>query len=247
MKTDVPVLLLLLCLTSAWRINAFVGHTLARRTSGFVSSLNLFEDEDLFEDEEEEMIPIATSYLHAKCRAVAASHGHDKCSDDDAREVLRTVLPPVTPGELAEEVDKTMKNLAKDGDSVDEDAFVNAMLQNKYWKKAGSIVVKELMYMDSLYHYYHKDTNLLDNDDFNTLKDNLTWEGSSVATMAADEALFVTAVAASRRGEPILEDDEYASLKQRLRDQDSWVTARQQDALERLNLDTFLGYLHQAL
>ena len=82
---------------------------------------------------------------------------------------------------------------------------------------------------------------------FLILQDNLSWEGSSVASMKANEAMFVTAVASSKRGQPIMDDEEYASLKSELSKEGSWVTARGQDALEKLGLDTFLGYLHRAL
>ncbi len=85
------------------------------------------------------------------------------------------------------------------------------------------------------------------NSDYNELKGMLTWEGSSVASMSAKEALFVTAVAASRRGDPLLSDDKYIALKHELQAAGSWVTARQQDSLERLGLQTFLGYLHGSL
>jgi hypothetical protein len=104
-----------------------------------------------------------------------------------------------------------------------------------------------LIYFDTLYNFYHTKQSLLDNDDYEELKENLTWEGSSVATMNKQEALFVTAVAASRRGDSILGEAEYKELKSELKKQGSWVTNRERDALERLNLDTFLGYLHRSL
>ena len=45
------------------------------------------------------------------------------------------------------------------------------------------MVVKELMYFDVLYNYYRAGFALLDNDDYETLKDNLTWDGSPIASM----------------------------------------------------------------
>lgn len=209
-------------------------------------------DEELFEDEEEEIVPIAENYLRAKYRVSAASHGHEKCDKEDAREVLRAVLPPVTPQELEDEVNKTLELVMKSNpkntdDNIDEDDFVKAILQNTYWRAAGGLVVKELMYFDALYSYYKTGASLLNNEDYENLKDNLSWEGSSVATMNAKEALFVTAVASARRGDSIMDDDEYSQLKADLKKANSWVTARGQDALEKLGMNTFLGYLHRAL
>eukprot|EP00522_Entomoneis_paludosa_P013641 CAMPEP_0172440352 /NCGR_PEP_ID=MMETSP1065-20121228/996_1 /TAXON_ID=265537 /ORGANISM="Amphiprora paludosa, Strain CCMP125" /LENGTH=254 /DNA_ID=CAMNT_0013189143 /DNA_START=10 /DNA_END=774 /DNA_ORIENTATION=+ len=205
-----------------------------------------FYDEGLFEEEEEEMIPIAKNYLRAKYRQVSQASGRDVCNEEDAREILRSVLPPVTPEELEEEVNKMMQVVdVKDG--IDQEDFVTAMVQNDYWQEAGSLTVKELIYFDALHSYYRTGSSLLNNDDYETLKDNLTWEGSSVATMKADEALFVTAVASSKRGTPILNDQEYMDLKTTLKKEKSWVTAREQDAMEKLGLNTFMGYLHRAL
>jgi hypothetical protein len=59
--------------------------------------------------------------------------------------------------------------------------------------------------------------------------------------------MLVNAVAASKRGEPILSDAEYQELKHDLTSQGSWVVSRGKDALEKLGLDTFLGYLHRSL
>jgi hypothetical protein len=201
--------------------------------------------------EEEEMIPIAEHFVRAKYKAAAKAHGHDVCTADDAREVLRSILPPVSPKELQEEVDKTLALVMKSNpqnskDNVNEDDFVKAIVQNSYWRQAGDLVVKEMIYFEALHAYYQAGSSMLDDDDYNELKDNLTWEGSAVPNMRANEALFVTAVAAARRGEPILDDDEYTKLKATLKKDGSWVTNREADVLEKLGINTFMGYLHRA-
>lgn len=200
--------------------------------------------EELFEDDEE-VIPVAENYLRAKYRAAASAGGHEVCDKNDATEILRSILPPVTPAELDDEVGNTLSQF--DGETITENDFVDAIIGNSYWQSAGSLVVKELIYFDALYAYYKTGKSLLNNEDYETLKDNLSWEGSSVATMNANEAMFVTAVASSKRGQPIMDDDEYKQLKADLVNDKSWVTSRGQDALEKLGLDTFLGYLHRAL
>lgn len=68
-----------------------------------------------------------------------------------------------------------------------------------------------------------------------------------MATMSAKEAEFVSAVAAAKRGEPQMDDGEYGKLKTELKEQGSWVVNRGSDALEKLGLNTFMGYLHRAL
>lgn len=44
-----------------------------------------------------------------------------------------------------------------------------------------------------------------------------------------------------------MSDDEYEVLKSELLTQSSWVVKRQPDPLEKLGLNTFLGYLHRSL
>jgi hypothetical protein len=219
---------------------------LASRTLAYTSSVQ----EDLFV-EEPEMISVAENFVHAKYKQCVESHGHESMDKNDAREVLRSLLPPVTPAELDDEVSKTlsliMENPDNKDDRINEDGFVKAIVQNSYWKAAGDLVVKELMYFDALYSYYQTGSSLLNNDDYEALKENLTWEGSSVATMNKQEALFVTAVASARRGDPIMNDDEYQALKKDLKTKGSWVTDRSPDALEKLGINTFMGYLHRAL
>ena len=206
---------------------------------------------DLFDGEEDEMIPIAEHYVHARYQQYARDHAKEVCNQEDIAVLLKSLLPPVTTQELKTEVDATLQvilqNPANTPDAINEDCFVKAIVQNSYWRNAGSLVVKELMFFDALYSYYQTGSSLLNNEDYEELKENLTWEGSSVATMNRQECMFVNAVAASKRGEPILSDDEYKRLKEELKGQNSWVVSRGQDALEKLGLDTFLGYLHRAL
>jgi len=40
-------------------------------------------------------------------------------------------------------------------------------------------------------------------------------------------------------------DDQYAALKEELQAQNSWVAARGMDPLEKLGMQTLLGYIHR--
>lgn len=110
----------------------------------------------LFKDDED-MIPVAEAYIHAKYKQVAASHDHAVCNKDDVREVLHSILPPVTPEELAKEEEAILKSLLShkqnSENAIDEDDFTDAIIRNSYWREAGDIVVKELMYFDSVSYY----------------------------------------------------------------------------------------------
>lgn len=156
-----------------------------------------------------------------------------------------SVLPPVTPSELNKEVESTMAKMT--GNDISQADFLAAFIENSYWKEAGALVVKELIYLDCLQSFYFKKEKLLDDEDFDSLKDMLTWEGSSAISLSGWEARFISGVAAHRRGVPIMDDAEYETLKADLQKQNSWVTARMQDPLERMGLETFMGYLHRQM
>ena len=102
---------------------------------------------ELFEDDEE-MIPVAEAYIHAKYKQVTSSHGHKVATKDDVRGVLHSILPPVTLEELQKEEESIITDLLShkqnNPDAIDEDDFVKSIFNNSYWKEAGDIVVKEL-------------------------------------------------------------------------------------------------------
>lgn len=86
---------------------------------------------------------------------------------------------------------------------------------------------------------------LLNNDDYDELKSSLTWDGSALVNLSGKEAQFLFAVAAARKGAPTMPDDQYAALKEELQAQNSWVAARGMDPLEKLGMQTLLGYIHR--
>jgi hypothetical protein len=70
--------------------------------------------------------------------------------------------------------------------------------------------------------------------------------GSAVVSMSAKEAQFVVAVATSKRGQSTLNDADYDSLKSELLEAQSWVVTTKKDPLEKMGVETFLGYLHRS-
>ena len=68
-------------------------------------------------------------------------------------------------------------------DYIAADDFLQAAIKNSYWKKAGNLVVKELIFLDCLYSYYQEKRSMLSDDDYNVLKDSLTWEGSAAVIL----------------------------------------------------------------
>lgn len=220
------------------------------------SSFALFSVFNQVDDEEDKAAfsSLAENYLAAKFHDCV----QDECiflrEEGEVKTLLRSILPPVTSDELEREVDRILAlfggRRAAAGSPPTEisiSEFVQAVMANPYWSSAGPLVVKELIYLDCLYNFYHRKKQLLSNDDYNELKEQLTWEGSIAATLRGKEALFITAVAAHHRGSSLLTNEEYMALKSELLAENSWVVNRQQDPLERMGMKTFMSYLHRSL
>ena len=189
---------------------------------------------------------IAPNYLVNKFKDFQGDDCRLFCSQSEIKLLLKSILPPVSKDELDQEVKKVLAGM-EDMESIEVVEFLSAAMDNTYWKKAGPLVVMELIFLDCLNAYYFEKRNMLDNDDYNELKAELTWEGSATATMTEKEAHFISAVAAYRRGQSLMNDHEYQKLKDDLLSESSWVVRKEQDPLEKLGLDTFMGYLHRSL
>lgn len=205
------------------------------------------QEEEVDEDEENLFKKISETYLRNKFEACDRPEGcRFSCDKNDATALLKEILPPVTQDELDREVDVVLGSIPS-GNDITEIDFIRAVLSNTYWKEAGKLVVKELIFLDALYSNYQKKVQLLNDDVYDELKDSLTWEGSAVAVLRGDEARFIYAVAAYQRGESLMTDDEYEKLKASLVKEKSWVVNRTQDPLEKMGMNTFMGYLHRQL
>ena len=78
---------------------------------------------------------------------------------------------------------KSMSAGKRVGEDIQEKDFLRAVLGNSYWREAGPLVVKELMFLDCLNSNYFKKMKLLDDDTYDLLKESLQWDGSAVATL----------------------------------------------------------------
>ena len=133
-------------------------------------------------------------------------------------DLLKVVLPPVSKSELDIEVEALIKKIGMAGADIENIGlaeYVEAVLDNGYWADAGSFVVKELVFLDCLNAFYGNTgkNSLLNDEDYDELKEMLTWEGSVAASLNAKEARFIYAVASARRGDSIMSDGDYATLK----------------------------------
>lgn len=80
---------------------------------------------------------------------------------------------------------------------------------------------KERIFLDCIQSYYYSGRQILTDDDFNKLKEDLIWEGSKVAILNRNETLFLSAMSAYLKGQPILSDAEFDELKRGLKETQS--------------------------
>ncbi|KAL1201654.1 PGR5-like protein 1A [Cardamine amara subsp. amara] len=86
---------------------------------------------------------------------------------------------------------------------------------NKAEKK--TIGEMEQEFLQALQSFYYDGKAIMSNEEFDNLKEELMWEGSSVVMLSSDEQRFLEASMAYVSGNPILNDEEYDQLKLKLK------------------------------
>ncbi|XP_019445088.1 PREDICTED: PGR5-like protein 1A, chloroplastic [Lupinus angustifolius] len=111
---------------------------------------------------------------------------------------------------------------------VEEDAVVDSnvlqycSIDKKEKKTVGEL---EQEFLQALQSFYYEGKAIMSNEEFDNLKEELTWEGSSVVMLSSDEQKFLEASMAYVSGNPILNDKEYDDLKLRLKAEGSEIVA----------------------
>lgn len=202
--TCMILVVILLCIVISDAFNVRIN-----RYNKIIKTMMIDERSSLFiptEDEDVDNVnafkSIASNYLYNKFRDCRGDSCRDLCDKKEVEDLVRAILPPVSKDELQKEINLILKNMNIDKDGlIDTNQFLSNILDNRYWLAAGPLVVKELIFLDCLHNYYFQKQQLLEDNDYNELKEQLTWEGSSVPTMKSQEAHFVTAVASNAKGE----------------------------------------------
>ncbi|KAJ0047536.1 hypothetical protein Pint_15956 [Pistacia integerrima] len=104
---------------------------------------------------------------------------------------------------------------------VEEDEVVDGKilpycsLDKKQEKK--SLGEMEQEFLQALQAFYYEGKAIMSNEEFDILKEELMWEGSSVVMLSSDEQKFLEASMAYVSGKPIMSDEEFDQLKIRLK------------------------------
>jgi len=81
-----------------------------------------------------------------------------------------------------------------------------------------TVAEKERIFMDAIQSYYASGRQMLPDEEFDLLKEDLVWNGSDMISMNREEAKYVSAMENYLKGTPTLDDNEFDSLKKRLKD-----------------------------
>ncbi|XP_038905115.1 PGR5-like protein 1A, chloroplastic [Benincasa hispida] len=119
----------------------------------------------------------------------------------------RVVLPPPRattdqPGQVEED------------EVVDSNVLQYCSLDKKEKKSIGEL---EQEFLQALQAFYYEGKAIMSNEEFDNLKEELMWEGSSVVMLSSDEQKFLEASMAYVSGNSIMTDKEFDELKLRLK------------------------------
>ena len=96
-----------------------------------------------------------------------------------------------------------------------------------------TLPAKEKLYLDACSAFHNDGTQLIPNDEYDKLKADLAFEGSSVALMSREEILFMVAASRWQEGKPIMSDQEFDSLRRKLKSQNSPAVLHKVDCPEK--------------
>ncbi|KAI7743011.1 hypothetical protein M8C21_032676 [Ambrosia artemisiifolia] len=105
---------------------------------------------------------------------------------------------------------------------VGEDEFVDTVDSNimpycSLEQKKKTLGEMEQEFLQALQAFYYEGKAIMSNEEFDNLKEELMWEGSSVVMLSSDEQKLLEATMAYISGNPIMSDVEFDQLKKQLK------------------------------
>ncbi|KAF3448458.1 hypothetical protein FNV43_RR09171 [Rhamnella rubrinervis] len=110
----------------------------------------------------------------------------------------------------------------EEDDVVDSNVLQYCSIDKKQKKSLGEL---EQDFLQALQAFYYEGKAIMSNEEFDNLKEELMWEGSSVVMLSSDEQKFLEASMAYVSGNPIMNDQEYDKLKLQLKIDGSEIVA----------------------
>lgn len=82
---------------------------------------------------------------------------------------------------------------------------------------------KERMFLDTLQSYYVSGRQIMEDAEFDSLKEDLAWSGSEVVNLNRKEIQYLEAMQAYTKGEPTMANDQFDMLRDELREDGSSI------------------------
>ncbi|GAA0165892.1 hypothetical protein LIER_21176 [Lithospermum erythrorhizon] len=115
---------------------------------------------------------------------------------------------------LAPKASTDQPGQVKEDEVVDSNVLQYCSLDKKEKKSLGEM---EQDFLQALQSFYYEGKAIMSNEEFDILKEELMWEGSSVVMLSGDEQRFLEASMAYVAGAPIMTDEEFDKLKMKLK------------------------------
>ncbi|KAK4262694.1 hypothetical protein QN277_028226 [Acacia crassicarpa] len=115
---------------------------------------------------------------------------------------------------LPPEATADQQGQVEEGEVVDSKILPYCSIDKKEKKSVGEL---EQEFLQALQAFYYEGKAIMSNEEFDNLKEELMWEGSSVVMLSSDEQKFLEASMAYVSGNPIMSDEEYDKLKMKLK------------------------------
>ncbi|KAK3019790.1 hypothetical protein RJ639_003777, partial [Escallonia herrerae] len=110
----------------------------------------------------------------------------------------------------------------QEDDAVDSNVLPYCSLVKNEKKSIGEM---EQEFLQALQSFYYEGKATMSNEEFDNLKEELMWEGSSVVMLSSAEQKFLEASMAYVSGKPIMTDEEFDKLKMQLKMDGSEIVA----------------------
>lgn len=109
----------------------------------------------------------------------------------------------------------------QEDETVDSNVLPYCSIDKKVRKKTLGEMEQE--FLQALQSFYFDKEAIMSNEEFDNLKEELMWEGSSVVMLSPDEQKFLEASMAFAAGKKIMTDGEFDQLKLRLKQEGSSI------------------------
>ncbi|CAN8246415.1 unnamed protein product [Cochlearia groenlandica] len=100
------------------------------------------------------------------------------------------------------------------GEEVDSKILQYCSINKNEKRSLGEM---EQEFLQAMQSFYYEGKAVMSNEEFDNLKEELMWEGSSVVMLSSDEQRFLEASMAYVSGNPIMSDADYDKLKMKLK------------------------------